>query len=119
MAEGLLRTIAGDRFEVRSAGSIATEVRPEAAAAMREIGIDLSRHESKSLDRFVHQPFDLVVTVCDHARDTCPSFPNAKQRLHWSIADPAAVAGSEEQRIAAFRLARMQLERRIRGEIVS
>lgn len=118
MAEGLLRHVAGDRFLAQSAGSVATEIRPETATAMSEVGIDLSGHESKTLDRFLYEPFDLVVTVCDHARDTCPTFPNAKERLHWSIPDPAAVMGSSEERLAAFRSARVDLERRIHDEIV-
>jgi arsenate reductase len=118
MAEGLLRHTAADRFEVHSAGSVATAVRPEAEAAMSEVGIDLSGHQSKTLDRFLYEPFDLVVTVCDQARDSCPTFPKAKDRLHWSIPDPSAAVGSEEDRMAAFRAVRIDLERRIREEIV-
>jgi len=121
MAEGLLRDLAGDGFDVHSAGSLATEVRPEAAAVMAEIGIDLSEHQSKPLDRYLHEPFDLVITVCDRARDACPIFPHSGELRHWSIADPAAVPGSpgsDVERLAAFRLARVDLERRIREEIV-
>lgn len=118
MAEGLLRQSGGDFFEVHSAGSVATGVRDEAVKVMEEVGIDLSRHESKSLDRFLYRPFDWVVTVCDHARDTCPTFPNAERRLHWSVPDPAAVTGSESERLAAFRAAREDLARRIREEIL-
>ena len=127
MAEGLLRDLADDGFDVHSAGSLATEVRPEAAAVMAEIGIDLSEHQSKTLDRYLHEPFDLVITVCDRARDACPIFPHSGELRHWSIADPAAVPGSpgsdgcassDVERLAAFRLARVDLERRIREEIV-
>ncbi len=118
MAEGLVRHLAGDGFDVHSAGSVATGVRPEAVAVMAEIGIDLSEHQSKTLDRYLHEPFDLVITVCDRARDACPIFPHAGELRHWSIADPAAVRGSHAERLAAFRLARVDLERRIRHKLV-
>lgn len=118
MAEALLRDLAGDRFDVHSAGSVATEVCPEAAAVMAEIGIDLSEHQSKTLDRYLYQAFDLVITVCDRARDACPTFPSAGELRHWSVADPAAVRGSHDQRLAAFRLARVDLARRIRDQLV-
>ncbi len=118
MAEGLVRHLAGDGFDVHSAGSVATGVRPEAVAVMAEIGIDLSEHQSKTLDRYLYEPFDLVITVCDRARDACPIFANAGELRHWSIAEPAAIRGSDAERLAAFRLARVDLERRIRHEIV-
>lgn len=119
MAEALLRSMAGRSFEVESAGTVATSVREEAIAVMSEIGVDISGQTSKTLDRFLYQRFDLVVTVCDHARDTCPAFPNVERRLHWSIPDPAAVRGTEEERRAAFRAARLDLESRIRRDILS
>lgn len=118
MAEGLLRHRGGAAFEAHSAGSLATDVRPEARAVMAEIGIDLAGQESKTLDRYLYQPFDLVVTVCDQAADTCPTFANAAKRLHWSIADPAAVRGSRTAREEAFRRAREELDRRIGEEIL-
>lgn len=118
MAEGILRDMAGDSFEAYSAGSVATRLRDEATIVMKELGIELSGQESKTLDRFLYQPFDLVVTVCDRARDTCPVFPNAARRLHWSIADPAAVRGADTERLTAFRVARDELERLVRQEIV-
>lgn len=118
MAEALLQHFGSGRFEAHSAGVVATRVRAEAATVMRELGIDLSGHESKTLDRFLHGPFDLVVTVCDDAREACPTFSNAKERLHWSIPDPASIQGSEEERLTAFRSARLDLEGRIRAEIV-
>lgn len=88
MAEGILRNLAGDRFEVHSAGTNPTRVRAEAIEAMKEIGIDISGHWSKSVDEFVGQPFDYVITVCDHAREICPVFPAETGRLHWSFEDP-------------------------------
>ena len=100
MAEGFLRHMAGDRFEVASAGTEASEVRPEAIEAMRKYGIDVSDHYSKTLDRFLGEPWDYVITVCDAANESCPVFPGAKHRLHWSFPDPSAVTGSERQ--AAF-----------------
>ena len=100
MAEGFLRHLAGDRFEVASAGTEKTGVRPEAIAAMQKWGIDIRRHESKSLERFLDEPWDYVVTVCDAANESCPVFLGARHRLHWSFPDPSAVVGPERQ--AAF-----------------
>jgi len=113
MAEGLLRHEAGDRFDVFSAGTHPTQVRPEAVAAMHELGIDISRHRSKSIDEFAGQEFDCVITVCDHANETCPVFPGHARRLHWSFEDPAAAPGSEEQRKAVFRRVRDEIRARI------
>jgi arsenate reductase len=109
MAEGLLRHDAGDRFEVESAGTKPSSVRPEAIAVMRELGIDISAHRSKSVDEFTGQRFDYVITVCDNARDTCPVFPSAGRALRHSFEDPAAVTGSEEERLTSFRRVRDQL----------
>jgi arsenate reductase len=113
MAEGLLRHIAGDRFEVFSAGTHPSSVRPEAIAAMRELGIDISSHRSKSVDEFAGREFDYVVTVCDNARESCPVFPGTTERLHWSFPDPAAVNGGYEERLAAFRRIRDQIRERL------
>jgi arsenate reductase (thioredoxin) len=114
MAEGLLRHDAGDRYEVFSAGTKPSHVRPEAIAAMSEIGIDISGQRSKSVDEFVGQEFDWVITVCDNARESCPVFPARTQRIHWSVEDPAAVAGTETERLAAFRRIRDELRARLR-----
>ena len=113
MAEGLLRHEGGDRFEVFSAGTKPSLVRPEAIAVMREIGIDISSHRSKSVDEFIGHPLDFVITVCDSAKETCPVFPGAGKRLHWPFDDPAAVTGSEDARRAAFRKIRDQIHGRI------
>jgi arsenate reductase (thioredoxin) len=113
MAEGLLRRAAGDRFEVYSAGTKPTRVRPEAIAVMAEIGIDISGHRSKSVDEFAGQDLDCVITVCDNARETCPVFPAKAQRLHWPFEDPAAVEGSDNRRMAAFRAVRDQIREKI------
>jgi arsenate reductase len=117
MAEGLLRHDAGDLFEVFSAGTKPSQVRPEAIAVMREVGIDISGHRCKSFEEFTGQHFDYVITVCDNAQESCPVFPAQTTRLHWSIADPAAVQGSEEQRFEAFRRIRDELRRRVRDFI--
>jgi arsenate reductase len=112
MAEGLLRHFgndAGARFEVESAGTRPSQVRPEAIAVMRELGIDISGHRSKPVDQFAGQPFDYVLTVCDNARASCPIYPGHGHRLHHSFDDPAAVEGGEEQRLAAFRRARDEI----------
>ena len=113
MAEGLLRDLAGDRFEVFSAGTKPGSVRPEAIAAMRELGIDISGHRSKSVDEFAQQPIDYVITVCDNARESCPVYPASVQRIHWGFEDPAAVTGSEEERMQAFREIRDQIRARL------
>jgi arsenate reductase len=113
MAEGLLRDLAGDRFEVFSAGTIASFVRPQAIAVMNEIGIDISGHRSKSADQFLDDEFDYVITVCDHANQRCPVFAGPAKRLHWSIDDPV-ISGSENEQLAAFRRARDDLYQRIR-----
>lgn len=115
MAEGLLRDLAGDRFEVASAGVAPSRVRPEAIEAMREIDIDISEHRSKSVDEFLGQSFDYVITVCDNANQQCPMFPGKAERIHWSIPDPAEVTGDEETRLAAFRSARDELRERLKG----
>lgn len=109
MGEGLFRDEGGGGYEVSSAGTKPSQVRPEAIAVMREIGIDISGNRSKSVDEFAGQAFDFVVTVCDSARDNCPVFPGATKRIHWSLEDPAAVEGPEDERLAAFRRIRDQL----------
>ena len=113
MAEGILRHLAGDRFEVESAGTDPSHVRPEAIRVMAEIGIDISSHRSKSVDEFAGQKFDFVITVCDNAKESCPIFPGETDRIHWSFDDPAAVEGTEEVRLAAFRTIRDQIEERL------
>jgi arsenate reductase (thioredoxin) len=118
MAEGLLRHLAGDRFEVYSAGTEATSVRPEAIAAMAELGVDISGQESETLDRYLGEPFDYVVTVCDDANEACPVFPGAKNRLHWSFRDPSRATGSEEERLEVFREVRDEIRGRIERELV-
>ena len=114
MAEGLLRHIAGDRFDVASAGVSPTHVRPEAITAMRDIGIDISHHNSKSVDTFSRQEFDYVITVCDNAKEQCPIFPGKTKRIHWSFADPAAAEGDDEMRLAVFRKVRDEILQRLR-----
>ena len=109
MAEGLLRHDAGDKFDVESAGTKPGIVRPEAFAAMKELGIDISGHRSKHVDEFDGQQFDYVITVCDNAKESCPVFFGGAKRLHHSFDDPAALNGPEEERLALFR--------RVRGEL--
>jgi len=115
MAEGLLRHDAGNVYNVFSAGTKPTHVRPEAITVMQEAGIDISGHRSKSVDEFAGQNFDYVITVCDNAKESCPVFPAKTQRIHWNIEDPAAVQGSEKDRLAAFRLARDELRERLKA----
>jgi arsenate reductase len=113
MAEGFLRHLAGERFEVASAGTEARGVHPLAARAMAEAGVDLRGHMSKTLDRFLDTPWDYVVTVCDSARETCPVFPATTTRAHWSFDDPSAAGGSEDERLAVFRRVRDEIRSRI------
>jgi arsenate reductase len=115
MGEGLFRAEGGEGFAVFSAGTRPGSVRPEAIAVMKEIGIDISGHRSKSVDEFSGQPFDFVVTVCDNARDNCPVFPAGTARIHWSFEDPAAVEGSEAERLSAFRRIRDQIHERVKA----
>lgn len=114
MAEGMLRHEAGDTFEVFSAGTYPAAVRPEAVSVMSELGIDISRQRSKSVDEFTGREFDYVITVCDAANEACPVFPGKTQQLHWPFEDPAAANGSEEERTAVFRRIRDQIRERIR-----
>ena len=115
MAEGLLRHDSGDHFEVFSAGTKPSQVRAEAIAVMRELGIDISGHRSKSVDEFTGQPFDYVLTVCDNAKESCPIFPAGTVAIHHSFEDPAEVRGSEEERLAAFRRIRDELREYLNG----
>ena len=119
MAEGLLRRFGGDAFSATSAGISPTNVRPEAIQVMREIGIDISDQFSKSVDRFVGDAFDYVITVCDNANEHCPVFPGRAERIHWSFEDPAEVSGDETERLKAFREARDRIRERLEGFINS
>jgi len=110
MAEGLLKHLAGDRFEVYSAGTKPDYVRPEAITVMKEIGIDISNNRAKHVDEFEREVFDYVLTVCDKAKESCPVYPGHKNRLHHSFEDPAVVQGSEEERLSAFRRTRDQIK---------
>jgi arsenate reductase (thioredoxin) len=118
MAEGLLRHMAGDRFEAMSAGTEATHVRALAVQAMEEIGVDISGQESKTLTRYLQEPFDYVITVCDDANEVCPFFPGAGNRLHWSFEDPSRAEGSEEERLAVFRSVRDRIRDRVQAELI-
>ncbi len=114
-----MRHLAGDRYEVYSAGTEATFVRPEAISAMAELGIDISGQESETLDRYLDEPFDHVVTVCDDANEACPVFPGAKNRLHWCFRDPSRATGSGEERLKVFREVRDEILGRIEKELES
>ena len=117
MAEGWLRQLAGDRYEVHSAGTEATRVRPLAVRAMAEAGVDIAGHASKTLDRYLGEPWDYVVTVCDDANEACPYFP-ADRQLHWAFDDPAAANGGEDQRLEIFRRVRDEIAAKIRAVLV-
>lgn len=109
MAEGLLRHDAGDRFDVQSAGTKPGQVRPEAVAVMKEIGIDISGHRSKHVDELSGQTFDYVLTVCDNANENCPFVPGHGKRIHQAFDDPAGLGGAEQERLRLFRRVRDEI----------
>jgi len=113
MAEGMLHAWGGERFEAFSAGTEATLVRPEAISVMDEIGIDISGHTSKTLEPFLGEAFSWLITVCDQAKEACPTIPGVAQQAHWSIDDPSAVDGDDAARLRAFRVARDTLRDRV------
>lgn len=117
MAEGLARFLLGDGWEVHSAGLEPKGVHPLAVRVMDEIGIDIRGQRSKAIDPALLRQVDLVITLCDDAAERCPVTPPGVRRLHWSFPDPAAVTGSEEERLAAFRRVRDALAERIRAEL--
>jgi arsenate reductase len=114
MAEGLLRHDGGEGFQVESAGTEPSHVRPQAIEVMREAGIDISGHRSKSVDEFIGQEFDYVITVCDNANANCPVFSGKTKRIHWSFDDPAAAEGDEAAKLAVFRRVRDEIRERLR-----
>jgi arsenate reductase len=118
MAEGWLRHLGGDSFEVASAGTERTRVRPLAIAAMAEAGVDISGHESKTLERFLAEPWHHVITVCDLANEACPLFPGGARRLHWSFPDPSKATGSEAEQLALYRRVRDAIRARIVAELL-
>jgi arsenate reductase len=106
--------VAADRFDVYSAGVEPTAVQPEAIDVMAELGMDIKSQRSKPVDEFEGQEFDYAITVCDSSTEGCPIFPGNARYVHWSFKDPAMVNGSDEQRIAAFREVRDQIQARVR-----
>ncbi|MCX7784609.1 MAG: arsenate reductase ArsC [candidate division WOR-3 bacterium] len=110
MAEGLLNHLYGDRYEAYSAGTQPTMVNPYAIKVMREIGIDISHHRSKSVQEFLNQEINYVITVCDSAKETCPFFPGGKKRLHQSFQDPSDFTGNEEETLNIFRKVRDEIK---------
>lgn len=109
MAEGLVNALHGDRYEAWSAGTDPSQLNPYAIRVMAEVGIDISGHHSKGVEQFLDQEFEYVVTVCDHANETCPLFSGGKERLHQGFEDPAPFNGSEEEKIAVFRRVRDEI----------
>lgn len=113
MAEGFLRHMAGDRFEVFSAGVKPTQINPLAIKVMAEVGVDISKQRSKSAMEFIGQKFDYIITVCDNAKQACPVFPGKHEKIHWDLEDPAGAVGSEEERLVVFRKIRDQVQKNI------
>lgn len=114
MAEGLLRHLAGDRFDVFSAGAQPSHVNPFAIKAMHARDIDISGHSSDHINQYINQSFDYVITVCDHAAETCPVFPGKAERIHWGFPDPAAVEGDDDAILASFITVRDGLEQELK-----
>jgi arsenate reductase len=114
IAEALLEHYGRDDFEVFSAGTEATRVNPYAVRVLRDLGIDWSQAQSKTIDRFLDQHFDYVITVCDRARATCPVFPGSANSLHWGLDDPSEVDGTDEEKLAAFRRTQVEISARLR-----
>ncbi len=119
MAEGLLRHLGDERFAVFSAGTEATYVRPQAIRAMAELGIDISQQQPKTLDRYLGEPFDDVITVCDTAAEACPVFPGAARRRHWSFEDPSKATGNEAEQLKVYRRVRDEIRSRIEKELLA
>jgi len=119
MAEGLLRSMAGNGFEVESAGTKPSIVRKEAIAALAEVGIDISDHRSKSVDEFAGRDFDFVLTVCDNARENCPYFPATTRTIHHSFADPADASGDFDARLAEFKRVRDEIREYFESEFLT
>jgi arsenate reductase len=118
MAEALLRNIAGDRYVTFSAGTAPVGLNPLAVAVMKELGIDISHQQPKRVDQFIGVSFDYVVTVCDRAKESCPTFPSARRVVHWSFEDPAAATGSEENRLLFFRRVRDEIKDCLRQFVI-
>ncbi len=114
MAEGWLRHLAGEAFVAASAGTKPGGLNDTAVQVMSERGVNISHHRSKSVDEFVQQPFDCVITVCDNAKESCPVFSGGGRRLHWTFDDPAGAQGTSEERLTVFRRVRDEIEQRIR-----
>ncbi len=114
MAEGILRWLSKGEIDVHSAGTHPTQVHPFAIAVMKELGVDISGHRSKSVDEFTSDQFDTVITVCDRANESCPVFPGAPERIHFSFEDPAAAEGTDEEKLKTFRRVRDELIQRLR-----
>jgi arsenate reductase len=114
MAESLLRNLGGERYEVHSAGTEPRPLHPLAVQVMGEAGVDIAGRQSKSLARYLGQCFDYIITVCDRARDNCPTFPGDSERIHWGFEDPAEAGGSEEEQLKVFRRVRNEISERIR-----
>ena len=113
IAEGLLRKDAEDRFDIFSAGSDPSRLHPAAISVMEEWGIDISHQKSESIDNFIDNNFDIIITVCDNANQSCPVFPNEKIRIHWSIKDPFHGWSDNQEVLPPYRIARDELKKRI------
>jgi arsenate reductase len=117
MAEGMLREWGGQRYDVHSAGVVATRVRPEAIAVMDELGVDIGGHESKTFERYVGQSWDLLIPVCEEGAEACPWIPGARATENWQFDDPSRVAGDEDRRLAEFRRVRDEIGAAVRDLI--
>ncbi len=117
MAEGLLNHYYGDNYTAASAGTKPSIVHPKAIKVMNELGIDISNHRSKSVNEFTSELFEIIITVCDNAKESCPIFPGQAKRIHWSFIDPAEATGTEEEILSVFRQVRDEILGKIRTEL--
>ena len=118
IAEGFLRHLAGDRFEVFSAGVIPTQVNLLSIKTMQEAGVDISGQNSKSVKEFMKKQFDYVITVCDNAKQTCPVFPGKHEKVHWNLEDPAEAQGTDEERLNKFREIRDRIKQKVEEQFM-
>ena len=115
MAEALVHHDLAGKVQAFSAGTEPSSVHPMAVAVMKEVGIDIAHHRSKSMDEFANEKFDYVITLCDQANESCPVFFGGTQRLHMGFDNPAAVPGSEAEKLSAFRKVRDQIREKVVG----
>mgnify|MGYP001973006999 FL=1 len=118
MAEGLMKDSAGENFDVLSAGTHPSKVHPAAIKVMKEWGIDIQNQKSESVNNYLEQNIEIIITVCEKANQVCPNFPNGRTRIHWNIKDPFHSWDSEERDLAPYRIARNEIKKKINNLLI-